>query len=219
MDDVKVILRNYARGKKAVRGIDTFADAQNYAEKLGKALADALGDSFEDVAEEELSSVLRAVLKRAYDDSAVGAATAQFRQNQKAKLGIGTLRAEFDPADADKIAEELAGKIVEPGFVQNLIKQKTIGAVDETIRRNVEAREEMGLEVNIVRKYSDVGLRAGTKYSEDCAWCLERCGEWDNYKDAKDAGCFERHPGCLCEIDYHVGRTHSVSSGGGWINI
>ena len=219
MDDVKVILRNYARGKKAVRGIDTFADAQNYAEKLGKALADALGDSFEDVAEEELSSVLRAALKRAYDDSAVGAATAQFRQNQKAKLGIGTLRAEFDPADADRIAEELAGKIVEPGFVQNLIKQKTIGAVDETIRRNAEAREEMGLEVSIVRKYSDVGLRAGTKYSEDCAWCLERCGEWDNYKDAKDAGCFERHPVCLCEIDYHVGRTHSVSSGGGWVNI
>lgn len=219
MDDVKVILRNYARSKKAVRGIDTFADAQNYAEKLGKALADALGDSFEDVPEEELSSVLRAALKRAYDDSAAGAATAQFRQNQKAKLGIGTLRAEFDPADADKIAEELAGKIVEPGFVQNLIKQKTIGAVDETIRRNAEAREEMGLEVSIVRKYSDVGLRAGTKYSEDCAWCLERCGEWDNYKDAKDAGCFERHPGCLCEIDYHVGRTHSVSSGGGWVNI
>lgn len=219
MDDVKTILRNYARGKKAVRGIDTFGDAQNYAEKLGKALADALGNDFDGIAEEELSGVLRTVLKRAYDDSAVGAASAQFRQNQKAKFGIGTLRAEFDPADADRAAEELAGKIVEPGFVQNLIRQKTIGAVDETIRRNAEAREEMGLEVSIVRKYSDVGLRAGTKYSEDCEWCLERCGEWDNYKDAKDAGCFERHPGCLCEIDYHVGRTHSVSSGGGWVNI
>jgi len=219
MDDVRVILRNYARSKKAVRGIDTFADAQNYAEKLGKALADALGDSFEDVAEDELVGVLRTVLKRAYDDSAVGAATAQHRQNQKARLGIGTLRAEFDPADADKVAEELAGKLAAPGVVENLIKQKTIGAVDETIRKNAEAREEMGLEVSIVRTYSDVGLRAGTKYSEDCAWCLERCGEWDNYKDAYDAGCFERHPGCLCTIDYHVGKTHSVSSGGGWVNI
>lgn len=219
MDDVKTILRNYARSKKAVRDIDTFGAAQNYAEKLGNILADAIGTDFEDIAEEDLALVLRSVLKRAYDDSAVAAASAQHRQNQKAKLGIGTLRAEFDPANADKVAEELAGKIVEPGFVQNLIKQKTIGAVDETIRRNAEAREEMGLEVSIVRKYSDVGLRAGTKYSEDCAWCLERCGEWDNYKDAKDAGCFERHPGCLCEIDYHVGRTHSVSSGGGWVNI
>ena len=114
---------------------------------------------------------------------------------------------------------QLAGKIAAPGLVKNLIKQSTIGAVDETIRRNAEAREEMGLDVSIVRTYSDVGLRAGTKYSEDCEWCLERCGEWDNYKDAKDAGCFERHPGCLCMIDYHVGKTHSVSSGGGWVNI
>jgi hypothetical protein len=219
MDDVKTILRNYMRSKKAVRDIDTFGAAQNYAEKLGNILADAIGTDFEDIAEEDLALVLRSVLKRAYDDSAVAAASAQYRQNQKAKLGIGTLRAEFDPADADKVAEELAGKIAAPGLVENLIKQSTIGAVDETIRRNAEAREEMGLDVSIVRTYSDVGLRAGTKYSEDCEWCLERCGEWDNYKDAKDAGCFERHPGCLCMIDYHVGRTHSVSTGGSWVNI
>ena len=170
MEDAKVILRNYLRNKKVVRDIDTFGAAQNYAEKLGKALADVLGNDFEDVAEEDLALILRSVLKKAYDDSAVGAASAQYRQNQKLKLGIGTLRAEFDPADADKIAEELAGKIAAPGLVENLIKQSTIGAVDETIRRNVEAREEMGLEVHIVRTYSDVGLRAGTKYSEDCEW-------------------------------------------------
>lgn len=221
MEDAKVILRNYMRSKKAVRDIGTFGEAQNYAEKLGKALADVLGNDFEGVAEEDLAFVLRVVLKKVYDDSAVAAASAQYRQNQKAKLGIGILRAEFDPADADRIAEELAGKIAAPGLVENLIKQNSIGAVDETIRRNAEAREEMGLEVHIVRTYSDVGLRAGTKYSEDCEWCLSRCGEWDSYGDAKDAGCFERHPGCLCEIDYHVNKTHTVSSGygSGWVDV
>lgn len=221
MENAKVILRNYMRSKKAVRDIGTFGEAQNYAEKLGKALADVLGNDFEGVAEEDLASVLRVVLKKVYDDSAVAAASAQYRQNQKAKLGIGILRAEFDPADADRIAEELAGKIAAPGLVENLIKQNSIGAVDETIRRNVEAREEMGLEVHIVRTYSDVGLRAGTKYSEDCEWCLSRCGDWDNYREAYDAGCFERHPGCLCEIDYHVNKTHTVSSGygSGWVDV
>lgn len=219
MDDAKVILRNYLRGKKATNGIKSYGDAQDYAGKLGRILADALGNDFDGVDEASLSQVLRTVLKRAYDDSTTAAASAQRWQNARAKLGIGTLRAEFDPADADKVAEELAGKIVEAGFVQNLLSQKTLGAVDETIRKNAEAHEEMGLEVHIVRTYSDVGLRSGTKYSEDCEWCLSRCGEWDNYKDAYDAGCFERHPGCLCVIDYHVGKTHTVSHGGGWVDV
>ena len=95
MEDAKVILRNYMRSKKAVRDIGTFGEAQNYAEKLGKALADVLGNDFEGVAEEDLASVLRVVLKKVYDDSAVAAASAQYRQNQKAKLGIGILRADL----------------------------------------------------------------------------------------------------------------------------
>lgn len=219
MEDAKVILRNYLRNKKMMRDIAGFEDAQKYAESLGKALADALGNDFTEVDEADLAMLLQPLLRRAYDDSATGAMMAQRSANKKAKLSIGTLRPEFDPDYADKMAEELAGKLVDIRFVQNLIDQRTLGAVDETVRKNAEAHEEMGLDVHIVRTYSDVGLRAGTKYSEDCQWCLSRCGDWDNYREAYDAGCFERHPGCLCVIEYQVGKTHTVSKGSGWVDV
>lgn len=219
MDDGKVILRNYMRSRKIGKGISTFSDAQKEAEKLGKLVADALGNDFSDVTEDELALAIKAVLTRAYSDSAAGAAVAQRIQNSKLKLGIGSLQAEFDPAEADKIAQELAGKLVSGDFVAHLVQKVTVGAVDETIRKNAEARQDMGLEVHISRTYSDVGLRSGTKYAEECQWCLERCGEWDNYQDAYNAGAFERHPGCLCYIDYHVGKTHTVSDGGNWIDV
>lgn len=219
MDDGKIILRNYLRGKKIERGVETFMDAQAQAEKLGKLLADVIGSDFEDVAEEDLAAALRIVLKRAYDDSAAVAATVQRQMNRKLMLDIGVLRGEFDPAVADAVAEELAGKIVTAEFVTNLIQKNAIAAIDETIRKNAEAQENMGLSVHIVRDYSDVGLRAGTPYAEPCEWCMERCGEWDNYQDAYSAGCFERHPGCLCTIDYQVGRTHTRSEGSGWVDV
>ena len=219
MEDAKVILRNYLRSKKMAREITGFEDAQKYAESLGKALASALGNDFTDIDEADLAMALQPLLRRAYDDSATVAMMAQLSVNQKAKLNIGTLRPEFDPDYADKMAEELAGKLVDIRFVQNLVNQRTLGAVDETVRKNSEAHAEMGLDVHIVRTYSDVGLRAGTKYSEDCHWCISRCGDWDNYREAYDAGCFERHPGCLCVIDYHVGKTHTVSRGTDWVDV
>lgn len=212
-------MRDYQRSKKVVRGLHTYGDAQKYAEGLGQLLADALGADFDGVDEAELASVLRVVMKKAYGDATTAAANVQQQMTRKQGLRIGTLVPEFEPERADKVAEALAGKIVDQGLVDNLMKQHTLGGVDDTIRKNAEANSEMGLETHIVREYSDVGLRAGTKYSEDCQWCLERCGEWDNVADAQAAGAFERHPGCLCVIDYQVGRTHTTSSGGGWVNV
>lgn len=219
MDDGKVMLRKYMRGKKIGKEIATFADAQKQAEQLGQLLADTLGSDFSDVSEVELAAALKLVLRHAYDDSTSVAAMAQRAQNGKLKANIGALRGEFDPAEADKIAEELAGKLVTAEYVTGIIQKATVGAVDETVRKNAEARENMGFEVHISRTYSDVGLRNGTKYSEDCQWCLERCGDWDNYQDAYNAGCFERHPGCLCIIDYQVGKTHTMSSGDEWVDV
>lgn len=210
MDAAKDVLRQYLRGRKISSGIKTFGDAQKYAEGLAGTLAKVLGSDFSEVTEDELADVLRTVLRRAYDDAASMAMTAQYAQNAKLRLQLGALRAEFDAAEVESLAQELAGKAVTGEFVEHLLQKDLIGAIDETIRRNAEARQDMGLEVHIVRTYSDVGLRSGTKYAEDCEWCISRCGEWDNYREAYDAGCFERHPGCLCTIDYTVGTTHSV---------
>lgn len=219
--DADAILRNYKKAYKTAKGIKTFKDAQLYAEDVGERATDALGEyDYSEVSEGELSMVLRMLMRQAFHDSGRAATIAQRMQNEQIGLGIGVLEAEFDPATADKTAAELVGKSVTKEFVRTLLQQSTVGAVDETIRKNAEARDNMGLTVHIVRKYSDVGLRNGTQYAEPCQWCLSRCGDWDNYKEAYNAGCFERHPGCCCEIDYHVGKTHTRARGlGAWVNV
>ena len=123
--------------------------------------------------------------------------------------------------NARRRTANLVSDIIEaPLTAPKLVEKELVGLVDDTVRINAEAREELGLTTHITRTYSDVGLRSGTKYSEDCEWCKSRCGSWDNYRDAYEAGAFERHPGCLCEIDYHVKNTHTRSRGSyKWVNV
>ena len=77
---------------------------------------------------------------------------------------------------------------------------------------NAEAAANMGLETHIVRTYDGVGLHNG---KDPCKWCMDRAGDWTDYQSAYDAGCFERHPGCGCRIDYHVGKTRTWSNRAG----
>lgn len=217
---IEIILREYLRSRpRADNGIKSFKDAQLYAEEIGDIMAGAIADNcnFEMCDEAAAVEILEPLLRQAYKDAARAGSIAQQTQNRRAQLGLGTLEAEFDASVVPKIAEKVAYRPVLREDLSNLLTQRTLGAVDETIRVNVRAREEMGLKVHIVRRYDNVGLRSGTKHAEDCQWCLERCGEWDDYQEAYDAGCFERHPGCGCMIEYHVGKTHTwQNSAGGW---
>ena len=215
MIDAEKVTREYSRLNKPPRGIKTFAEAQEYSDKAGRTLAKALGNGFEDMDEDEIASLLKAVLKRPFRDSAAATALAQKAQIDAAGLGINALTAEYDEAKALALAQELFGREVSMEFVENLLSRETLRAFDETIRINAEANGDMGLQTHITRTYGDVGLRAGTPYAEDCQWCLSRCGEWFSYLEAYYAGVFERHPGCACEIEYKVGKTHTRSTRGG----
>lgn len=218
MVDAERLLKIYRKARARLGKIENFKDAQDYAESLSAAIARILGDmDLTEATEEEIAAMLRPTLKEAQNDAIRAARLAQNAQNAAVRLNIGTLTAEASTAAPLEIAEQLAGKAVTKDFVEGLLSQKIIGSIDETERKNIEARDNMGLKVHIVRKYSDRGLRAGTKYAEPCQWCLSRCGEWDNYQAAKAAGCFERHPGCLCTIDYDTGKIHyAVRGRGAW---
>ena len=220
MVDAEKVTKEYSRLHKPPRDIKTFAEAQEYSGKAGKALAKALGNTFDDMDEDEIAELLKAVLKRPFRDSAAATALAQKAQLEVAGLGINALRADYDESKAVALAQELFGKEVSMELVENLLSRETLRAYDETIRKNVEANNNMGLRTHITRTYGDVGLHAGTPYAEDCQWCLSRCGEWFDYSEAYNSGAFERHPGCTCEIEYKVGKTHTRSTGGNnWINV
>lgn len=209
--DAGKVLREFLKVHKGASGIKTFLDAQLYAEDVGDEVVGAFGGiDFEETEADDLMQALLPVLKRAYGDSAKAAAMAQRIVDQKAGLGLAALEPDFDAAVVTDLAESLAGRSISKEFFANAIKKETVGAVDKTIQQNAEARQELGLQTHITREYSDRGLRSGTKYAEDCQWCLDRCGEWFDYQEAYKAGCFERHPGCVCIIDYQVGKTHTI---------
>lgn len=214
MIDGNMLLTEYGRGRKIrARGIDTFDDLVEFADGIGRKIARMLNvEDFAGAAPAEIEAALLPVMRKAYGDVsgvALGIQTANLR---KLGLGLSAVGPEFNADAIRELAEELAGREFTAEFLENLIAKQIIKGVDDTVRANAEANAEMGLKTHIIRTYSDVGLMQGTKYAQDCEWCLSRCGEWDDVREAISAGAFERHPGCLCRIEYMVGRTHTVST-------
>ena len=215
--DGQAILKMYERTRKMQgRGIKTFADAILYADKAGRKIAGFLDLDFSGASEEDIEAALMPVMRKAYGDAARTAMKLQADKLMELGIGIRSLDTEFDAGALAEISADLVGREVTAEYLGNLIAKHVVKGVDDVIQKNAEANDSMGLTVHIVRTYSGRGLMQDTKYAKDCEWCLSRCGEWTDYKTAKADGCFERHPGCLCKIDYQVGKIHTRSSGSGW---
>ena len=211
-EDVNRILRIYNAARKRTGKMRAFSDVQDYAMSLGDAVAKALnGIDFSVMTESEIVSVLNPILKRAYSDAVKAGASKVQAVIESAGIGLNTLTPQYSGQIAKELAKDFSARELSLDYVRNAVSRRLMEGTDETIRQNAQAHYDMGLTVHIVRKYSSLGLRNGTPYAEPCQWCLERCGEWDNYQEAYDAGCFERHDGCCCQIDYDVGGTHTTS--------
>lgn len=213
------MLTAYSRGQK-MRRVHSFADAEDLADALGRTIGKMLDKTdYMDVTAAEIEATLLPVMKRAFGDASRATAAVQQAQLKALGLGVNALQADFDATALQQISEALVGRTVEQSYIENLLARRILQAVDDTIRKNAEANDEMGLKVHIKRTYSNWGLKHGTKYAEDCEWCKSRCGEWTDVRQAIADGCFERHDGCLCIIDYDVERTHTWSaSKGNWKN-
>ena len=196
----------------------TYPDAQKYAKLIGSIASKTLGsaDISWDLAE-EVAEVVVEVLRKAHSDVTGVTAAVQRKINQDAGIGLSPLSPRFDTGRAVGLAAELVSEEpVADGVIANLIINNVLHTVDESVRVNMEAQENVGLGTRITREYDDVGLHNGT---EPCLWCMARAGTWTKYMEALNAGVFERHPGCGCIIDYKVGKTHTIStgrSGRGW---
>lgn len=198
----------------------TYKDAQGYATKTAEALLDVI-NRFVDVTaltQDEALELFPAVLERNYTEVAQICAKVQQKINKSAGLGLKALEPEFNLEKAQGLATAITdAEEITQDYIRNLIINNSRSIVDDTVRINAEAESNMGLTVHITRRYDDVGLHDG---KTPCQWCLDREGEWDSYPEAHAAGVFERHPGCGCVIEYHVGKTHTWSnSKGGWKDV
>ena len=212
-------LRNGAMLRRLAQKAATYADAQAFAKAAGEELFATLNRMCDvsQISQDELSEILTAMLRETHSEISRVCRRVQVNINEIAGLdGLGVLEPEFNQERAGGIATAITDSVqdVAPEYIRNLIVNNTVSNVDESIRRNSSAHESMGLKVHIVRKYDHVGLHGG---KEECPWCLDRAGDWTNYAEALSAGAFERHPGCGCMIEYHVGKTHTWQNrAGGW---
>lgn len=227
MADVNQILRAY--GKQLRKNVRlnhlaekawSYKDAHDFAGVAAELLCDVLKLYMDPttVTYDDAVQIFTAVMKKNHEEVVRVCARAQNDMYRKAGVGLKALTPEFNAEKARGLATAITdAEEVTDDYVRNLVKNNALGVVDDTIRINSEASENVGLYVHIVRRYDDVGLHNG---KDVCQWCMDRQGEWDNYQEALAAGAFERHPGCGCLIDYHVGKTHTWSNTkGAWNDV
>lgn len=222
MADVNQILRVY--GKRLSKNVRLkylaehaygYKDAQEFADKAGSLLCDVLKMYMDPstVTQEEALTIFSAVLKKNYSEVADICNKVQRRMYADAGVGLNALTPEFNAGKARGLATAITdAETVTDEYIKSLVVNNSRSVVDDAIRINAAAGENVGMAVHITRKYDDVGLHNG---KDPCEWCLAREGEWDNYEEAYNAGVFERHPGCACTITYEVGKTRTWS-GAGW---
>lgn len=90
-------------------------------------------------------------------------------------------------------AEEISNALNDP------VKTTAVDFTDDFIKENAELRDQLGFKQVITREYDGVGLAGG---KVQCNWCVGRAGTYYSYKEAYEAGAFERHTGCGCTIDW-----------------
>lgn len=203
-----------------LRSADGYGKANDFAKTCGKELAKVIADvasEFAGLDAKAVYSILEPSLRENYAEVAKFCKYAQKAIYRDAGLGLGALEPAYSEViarNAYRVAEGIA-EATEPLTLEglaNLVAHAGMTVVDTSIDTNAEAAANMGLETHIVRTYDGVGLHDG---KDPCKWCMDRAGDWTDYKSAYDAGCFERHPGCGCRIDYHVGKTRTWSNRAG----
>lgn len=227
MTDVNQILRVYGkhlqknvRLKALAEKAWSYEDAHKFADEAAGLLCDVLKLYMDPatVTYDDAVRIFEATMQKNYSEVTKVCAKVQRGMYRKAGVGLNALTPEFDAEKARGLATVVTeSEEITDDYLRNLIKNNSLGVVDETLRINAAAATNMGLYVHITRKYDDVGLHNG---KDVCQWCMDREGDWTDYQEAYSAGCFERHPGCGCVIDYHVGKTHTWSnSKGGWRDV
>lgn len=222
MDDiVKQVLRAYrvqvsnsGKLRKLAANAKSYPDAEKYAKETGDILAEVLSKfgNLENISESDFEKLIEVCLRENHNDIMKVCRAVQRAINSAADIGINVLEPDFSVSGIRDIAESVYSGGEPLGNLRNFIIKESLGTVDNTIRKNAAAAENMGLKCRIVRIYDDIGVH---NRKDPCEWCIAREGEWNVYEEALAAGAFDRHPGCGCYISYEVGKTRTWSNRAG----
>lgn len=185
-------------------GEASFADAGEYAARVGEALSAAFGEclSSEVLPEGRMwyniaDRVVRPMLEE--DHRLVTTAAAETITAQNREAGIG-MTAQTVPVDEDRIQGLLDRVSSEPVYddaawlLDAPVVNFSQAAADETLKRNVGVMGKSGLRARIIRKAEH----------KCCAWCSGLAGTYD-YPGAPD-DVYRRHERCRCVVEYDPGK-------------
>lgn len=207
------ILRRYAVNTDNIRAIQiiesklarhaaTYADAQNYAINIGKALTDALREYLpEALTDGRLYRAAAEILvgqpmAKAGKDVDKVAALIQKELNDGADIGMNAIIPELNQDQIDGI---ITGICNAPSYENNVeqfmdqVGNFLEGHVDDFVRENAGFQSDAGLTV-YVQRIAD---------GKCCSWCSRLAGTYA-YSDVRDKGndVWRRHNNCHCQILY-----------------
>ena len=180
-----------------------YAEAEQYAEEVGRALSGAFGAVLTaDVLPDGrmywniADRVVRPLLEQDHRLVADAAVQVQTALNRAAGLGI---RAQRAPLDTDRI-NGLLNKLCAAQDYDSVrwvlgepVINYSMAVADETLRLNVAWQAGAGLSPRITRR-----AEAGA-----CRWCRALAGVWD-FDDAPE-DIYRRHENCRCVVEYDPG--------------
>lgn len=211
-DDLKGLMKIYRSSmgsnrrvqlfyQKLSAGTATYADLQKVSSISGDIVARLFEGMFPDGIPPDAAKILiEPVIRQECLDILGDAKQVQRIVNREAGIGLNPVEVKVDEERLSGLVESIA---------ENGITEETKGSivnhaqhqVDESIRENAWFQADCGLEPTVTRTYDGVGLKNGA-----CLWCIDREGADVPIKEAVDRGMFERHAGCGCVIEYHVGE-------------
>ena len=184
----------------------TYADAEQFAQEIGKALTDAFREYLpEALTDGKLYRAAAEVLveqpmKKAGRDVAEVAERIQKQLNENAGLGMNPVIPKMNQDQIDGMITGIcnadsyeAGKEILMDQVGNCLE----GYVDDFVRENADFQYRAGLSPTIERRTA----------GKCCAWCMKLAGSYP-YEDVRDRGndVFRRHRNCHCQILYDPGN-------------
>lgn len=184
-------------------------DAHRYAERLGEDLSNALtgtltaenlpnGKLYFNIAERTVIPAL----EQNYEMVNEAAAMIQKSIDQKAKIGLGSVKADFPTERIQNLIDKLTADDITPEAVIRWLTEPIINNseafADDYVEANAKFRSRAGLRTKLIRKAE----------AKCCDWCAALEGSYD-YDDAPD-DIYRRHEFCRCTVTF---KTEKISQG------
>lgn len=186
-------------------GTANYKSAADFSKALGSAVGDSFKKNVTDVPANELGQFAKDVVAPVYSQEQKTmlsvCSKVQKQVNKDADIDINPLEIKQDVSRIRHIVQrfEEASTFAEVSFLlgSNVAQSIARGAVNDSMKDNIDFQEDVGLQTLIVR----------TDGGGCCDWCASLCGEFNSRAELPD-DFWRIHRNCSCVIDYRVGKTN-----------